>query len=237
MPGINGLQRLILFDVDLTLVILTGSNLLALNSAFEEVHGIPNAFEGVVFGGGLDLPLTTEMYRRWGINKGDSHATPDLSAFKTVYFNHLAMGLQEWAEGYVCPGARDLLDALAREPGVQLGLQTGNFREAAFLKLRKFGLDVFFDEGGFGGDWMTRTEVVADAIAKCQALSGKVYERREIFLIGDSPSDVEAGKANEIYTLAVATGRCDVATLKALHPTHVFKDLSDTGKVLETLLG
>ncbi len=84
---------------------------------------------------------------------------------------------------------------------------------------------------------MTRTEVVADALVKCQTLSGRVYDRREIFLIGDSPSDVEAGKANGINTVAVATGRCDVETLLALHPTHVFQDLSDTGRVLEVLLG
>ena len=231
------MQRLILFDVDLTLVVLTGCNLLALNSAFEEVHGIPDAFEGVVFGGGLDLPLMTEMYKKWGISRDDSLAPPDLSAFKVVYFDHLAKGLEDWTKGYMCPRARDLLEALEREPDVQLGLETGNFREAAFLKLRKFGLDVFFEEGGFGGDWMTRTEVVADAIAKCQAISGKTYGRREIFLVGDSLSDIEAGQANGINTVAVATGLRDVETLQALHPTYVFEDLSDTEKVLEVLLG
>ena len=231
------MQRLILFDVDLTLVVLTGCNLLALNSAFEEVHGIPDAFEGVVFGGGLDLPLMTEMYKKWGISRDDSHAPPDLSAFKAVYFDHLGKGLEDWTKGYMCPGARDLLEALEREPGVQLGLETGNFREAAFIKLRKFGLDTFFEEGGFGGDWMTRTEVVADAIAKCQAHSGRVYNRGEIFLIGDSPSDIEAGQANGINTVGVATGLRDVEALQALHPTHVFEDLSDTEKVMEVLIG
>ena len=231
------MQRLILFDVDLTLVTLTDCNLLALNSAFEQVHGIPNAFEGVVFGGGLDLPLMTEMYKKWGITKADPHAPPDLSAFKPVYFDHLAKRLDSWTDGYMCPGAWDLLEALSKEPGVQLGLETGNFREAAFLKLRKFGLDVFFQEGGFGGDWMTRTEVVADAIAKCQSLSGVVHDRTQIFLVGDSPSDIEAGQANGINTLAVATGLRNAEALQALHPTYVFQDLSDTQKVLEVLLG
>lgn len=231
------MQRLILFDVDLTLVTITGCNVLALNSAFEQVHGIPNAFEGVVFGGGLDLPLMIETYKKWGIAGEGSPDPPDLSEFKAVYFDHLAERLEGWTEGYACPGARELLAALTREEGVQVGLQTGNFREAAFLKLRKFGLDVFFEEGGFGGDWMSRSEVVAEAIGRCQGLSGKVYERREIFLVGDSASDVEAGRANGINTLAVATGRCDVESLLALHPTRVFEDLSDTGKALEVLLG
>ena len=230
------LQRLVLFDVDLTLITTTGCNLLSLNSAFEQVHGIPDAFNDLVFGGGLDLPLMTEMYRKWGLTKGQANEPPDLSEFKAVYFDHLVRRLETWTDGHMCPGARELLEALARDPRVQLGLETGNFREAAFIKLRRFGLDAYFDEGGFGGDWMTRTEVVADAIAKCQAISGRVYDPGEVFLIGDSPSDVEAGKANGINTVAVATGRCDTETLQALGPTFVFEDLSDTEKVLEALL-
>ena len=231
------LQRLILFDVDLTLITITVCNLLALNSAFEQVHGIPDAFNDVVFGGGLDLPLITEMYRKWGLTKGEANETPDLSEFKVIYFDDLIERLETWTDGYICPGAMELLEALSREPRVQLGLETGNFREAAFIKLRRFGLDTFFEEGGFGGDWMTRTEVVADAISKCQALSGRVYDSGEIFLIGDSPSDVEAGKANGINTVAGATGRCGTNTLRALGPTFVLEDLSDTKKVLEALLG
>ena len=231
------MQRLVLFDVDLTLIATTGCNLLALNSAFERLHGIPDAFNDVVFGDGLDLPLMTEMYRKWGLTKGNPDELPDLSEFKAVYFDHLVRRLETWTDGFICPGARDLLEALAREPGVQLGLETGNFREAAFIKLRRFGLDTYFHEGGFGGDWMTRTEVVADAIARCQANSGRVYDSGEIFLIGDSPSDVEAGKANGINTVAVATGRCDTENLQALGPTFVFEDLSDTERVLGAVLG
>ena len=207
------LQRLFLFDVDLTLIITTGCNLLSLNRAFEQVHRIPDAFNNVVFGGGLDLPLMTEMYRKWGLTRSELNETPDLSDFKAVYFDHLVRRLETWTDGYMCPGARALLEALARDPRVQLGLETGNFREAAFINLRRFRLDTFFEEGGFGGDWMTRTKVVTDAIARCQAISGRVYDSGEIFLTGDSPSDVEAGKANRINTVAVATGRCDTETL------------------------
>ena len=111
------MQRLILFDVDLTLITTTGCNLLSLNSAFEQVHGIPDAFNDVVFGGGLDLPLMTEMYRKWGLTKGNPNELPDLSEFKAVYFDHLVRRLETWTDGYMCPGARALLEALAREPG------------------------------------------------------------------------------------------------------------------------
>ena len=112
------LQRLVLFDVDLTLIATTEGNLLSLNSAFEQVHGILDAFNPLVFGGGLDLPLMTEMYRKWGLTKGEANEPPDLSEFKAVYFDHLVRRLDAWTDGYMCPGARDLLEALAREPGV-----------------------------------------------------------------------------------------------------------------------
>ena len=64
--------------------------------------------------------------------------------------------------------------ALASATGVQMGLATGNFRESAFIKLRRYGLDSYFREGGFGGDHPERPAVVADAIEKCQAISGKL---------------------------------------------------------------
>ena len=98
------------------------------------------------------------------------------------------------------------------------------------------GLTPIFEEGGFGGDHPDRPKVVADAIVKCQALSGMVYEREDIFVVGDSISDVEAGRANGINSVAVATGHYDAEKLKALGPTFVFEDLSDTKKVLGALL-
>ena len=80
-------------------------------------------------------------------------------------------------------------------------------------------------------------EVVADAIAKCQGLAGTIYERSNILVVGDSISDVKAGQANGINSVAVATGHYDTGKLASLNPTYVFPDLSDTAKVLEALLG
>ena len=180
----------------------------------------------------MDLSIMAEAYRINNVAEGDRR----LEDFKAIYFEHLARILPEWDSGIVYPGVRELLGALESEDGVQLGLATGNFREAAFIKLRRYSLDGYFVEGGFGGDHPERPEVVADAIAKCQELAGKVYERNEIFVIGDSISDVEAGQANGINSVAVATGHYDAQKLASLNPTHVFQDLSDTKNVLKALL-
>ena len=120
---------------------------------------------------------------------------------------------------------------------MDLGLATGNFREAAFIKLKKYGLDHFFDDGGFGGDFEERTQVVAEAIARCQRRTGREYAGDDICVIGDSPSDVTAGQANGVRTVAVATGSLSAEELKALNPTYLFPDLSDTEEVLTRLLG
>lgn len=227
------MQRLILFDVDQTLLSTRGGDRKALNITFQEMYGIGDAFDGVGFGGRMDLSIMAEVYRINGVPEGHRR----LEEFKLRYFKHLTEILPEWDSGIVYPGVRELLRVLKSEAGVQLGLATGNFREAAFIKLQRYGLDGYFVEGGFGGDHPERTEVVADAIAKCQALSGNEYQRNEIFVIGDSISDVEAGRANGIKTVAVATGHYDTVKLASLGPTHVFKDLSDTEAVLKALLG
>ena len=197
------------------------------------MYGIDDAFDGVGFGGRMDLSIMAEAYRVNDVAAGDRR----LEDFKARYFERLHEILPDWNEGIVYPGIRDLLGALDAETDVRMGLATGNFREAAFIKLQRYGLDEFFEEGGFGGDHPERPEVVADAIAKCQALSGSVYNREEIFVIGDSISDVEAGRANGINTVAVAIGHYDTRKLGSLGPTHVFEDLSDTKRVLKTLLG
>ena len=226
------MQRLILFDVDQTLLSTRGGDRKALNTAFSELYGIEDAFEGVGFGGRMDLSIMAEVYRINEVAEDDRR----LDDFKSRYFEHLERILPEWENGIVCPGVRDLLMALDSSKDVRLGLATGNFREAAFIKLQRYGLDGFFEEGGFGGDHPERPEVVADAIAKCQALADTVYERNNIFVIGDSISDVKAGQANDINSVAVATGHYDTQKLASLNPTHVFQDLSDTKSVLKVLL-
>ena len=231
------MQRLVLFDIDQTLVSTTGGNLQALNIAFEQVHGIPHAFQDVTFGGRMDLPLMVEVYRKWGLIEGGLEDLPDLSDFKATYFDHLTRVLETWTEGVICPGVPDLLEALTSDSRAQLGLETGNFREAAFIKLRRYGLEPFFRDGGFGGDYTERSRVVASAIASCQERSGRIYSPGEVFLIGDSPSDIEAGKANGVLTLAVGTGFHSAEELAKLNPSYALPDLSDTNGVLALLFG
>ena len=228
------MRRLVLFDIDNTLISIGSGNLpqrRAMNAAFERAHGIPDAFEGVPFTGGMDLPLMMEVYQKRGLIPEGSEIPPDMSAFKAAYFEGLARNLDDWLGGSICHGEPDLLAALDADPRAQLGLETGNFREAAFIKLGRYGLDGFFQEGGFGGDHMEKRQVVVAAIERCQEVSGLVYGAGELFVVGDTPSDVEAGKVYGAETIAVATGFYSAEDLAKCRPSHVLPDLSDTRTV------
>ncbi|MEE9248531.1 MAG: HAD family hydrolase [Dehalococcoidia bacterium] len=227
--------KLFLFDVDQTLLSTMGGDRKALDMAFQELYRIAGGFDGIGFSGRMDLVIVGEAFGRWRIDQ--DHGPEAMVAFKEAYLAHLRTVLDGWDKGRVYPGVRALLRALAERVDVDLGLATGNFREAAFIKLKKYGLDHFFDEGGFGGDFEKRTQVVAEAIARCQARTGREYAGDDIYVIGDSPSDVTAGQANGVRSVAVATGSLSMEELKVYNPTYLFPDLSNTEEVLTRLLG
>ena len=130
------MQRLVIFDIDHTLVSIGEGNRpqqQALDIAFEEVYGVPNAFRDVGLTGGMDLPMMIAVCRNQGLIDDGAHSPPRLAGFKATYFENLTTLLSNWTKGLICPGVPALLEALASEATVQLGLETGNFREAAFI--------------------------------------------------------------------------------------------------------
>lgn len=177
-----------------------------------------------------------EVYQRYGFMTGDTDSLPDMSDFKVAYFRNLTENLESWTAGTVCVGVPELLDTLASNPNVRLGLETGNFREAAFIKLRRYGLDGYFGDGGFGGDHMERGEVVANAAAACQNRSERRYRPQEVCVIGDSPADIQAGCTNGFRTIAVATGSHRLEYLAEFNPTYALPDMSCTDRVRYLLL-
>ena len=219
------MAKLLLFDVDQTILTTKGGDRKALNMAFKELFGIEDGFKGIEFAGRMDLAIVKDALRIWGM---DHILDPDVMAkFKSVYFKLLEDVLGKWSEGYEYPGVRVLLECLSRRGDVDIGLITGNFRESAFIKLRRYGFDMYFCEGGFGGDSEERPQVVNLAIQRCEAKKGVTYARGDMYVIGDSPADILAGQANSIRTVAVATGYSSLEKLQTYGPTHIFHDLSD----------
>ena len=114
-----------------------------------------------------------------------------------------------------------------------MGLGTGNLEAAARLKLSLHSLDGFFETGGFGDDALNRGNVIAAGIRKAHRAYGISFQR--VVVIGDTPGDIEAGKANGVHSVAVATGVYSVAELKRRNPTLVVRNMKEPEKFIRQL--
>ena len=225
------MTRLFLFDIDLTMIRTNRAGTVAMTETMRELLGIEDAFAGVEFGGRTDSSLVREALTVHGCLErvGDFHAF--VERFKEQYFPRLARALDERG-GVVLPGVPELLDRVANLPDARLGLTTGNFRTAAEIKLRYFGLWRHFAGGGFADDSEDRAALVAAAIRRMS--SDGV---RRIYILGDSTHDITAAKANGAVAIGVATGGSSTEALAATGADFVFNDLSDPETVLRVVLG
>ncbi|MDP3769072.1 MAG: HAD hydrolase-like protein, partial [Dehalococcoidia bacterium] len=141
----------------------------------------------------------------------------------------------EVAGGAPMPGIPELLARLSVEGSVRLGLATGNFRDAAFTKLRYFGLEGYLSEGGFADDAEDRGELVGIAIER--VANGRRTGPADIWVIGDTPLDIAAAQANSARSLGVATGSSSEEELRAAGADVTMPDLSDTDAAIRALVG
>jgi len=226
------LAKLFLFDVDKTLVDSRGAGSRAMNLAFAQLFGIDQGFAGIGFAGRTDTAIFRDAV---GVHGLDGEFPALLARFQETYYSILPRALSE-VQAHVLPGVREVLAGLQAAPGAFLGLATGNFREAAHLKLEPFGLYDFFLAGGFADDSEDRAEVVAIAIERLAEASGGP-DPREVYVIGDTPLDIAAAEANGARSVAVATGFFSVDELTAAGAGLVFPDFSSWQAVLDALLG
>ena len=222
------MPRIFLFDIDLTMIRTQGAGSLAMTEVMRELLGIDDAFVGVRFGGRTDRSLLREALTTHRVQVDDFETF--VERFKEAYVPRLAHHLHERG-GVVLPGVPELLDAVAALPDARLGLATGNFRRAAEIKLRYFGLWRRFSSGGFADDGEDRVDVVAAAIRATAGDSGAA----PVYVFGDSPDDIAAARANGAVAIGVATGGSSPAILAAAGADLVFDDLSDPAAVLRLL--
>lgn len=226
------MAKLFLFDVDKTLVDSRGAGGRAMNLAFAQLFGIEEGFAGIGFTGRTDTAIFREAV---AVHSLDGDFPTLLARFQETYYGILPGTLAE-VQAYVLPGVRELLAGLQAAPGAFLGLATGNFREAARLKLGRFGLYDLFLAGGYADDSEDRAELVAVAIERLAEASGG-HGPREVYVIGDTLLDIAAAQANGARSVAVATGFFSVDELTAAGAGLVFPDFSSCQAVLDALLG
>ena len=224
------MTKIFLFDIDNTLLNSAGAGSRAMNLAFRDLFNIDNGFEGVEFSGRTDSAIFRDGLLLHRLPDGDFPAL--LARFRTSYLRHLGRALPE-RPGRVLPGVPALLRTLSQTEGVRLGLATGNFRRGAMMKLSHYGIRPFFRSGGFGEDSEQRSEVVALAVRR---LGSRPGGRNPVYVIGDTPLDVEAARANAALAVGVATGKNSAEELTRAGADIVFPDLGDVASVLGVLL-
>ncbi len=226
-------RKLILFDLDWTLIYTGGAGLRALNYAFEQQFQIPEAMKSVNPDGKTDPAICREMIRV------HFEREPNAEEIKTLcrgYLDRLKVEVPN-ATGYrILPGIPGLLKALEQQPDVLMGLGTGNLQEGAGIKLSRADLGRYFKFGGFGSDAEERPQVLRVGVQRGTTLGGHAFAPRDVIVVGDNIRDVQAGQAIGATTVAVASGPMSYEELGKTSPDELFQDLSDTERVLKTLL-
>ena len=227
------MRKLVLFDIDGTLVLTGGAGLRAMNRALEDVFGHADGLEGIPVAGRTDWAILADAVRRVGSTLDGTR----LADLERRYVTNLAEEIQHPGDGRkaVMPGIREILDQLARREDVLTGLVTGNFEEGARVKLAHFDLWRYFRCGAFGGDAADRNALVPFAVERARACGLPEIDDSDVLVVGDTPHDVMCAQVAGAIAVAVATGSSSVEELRATGAEHVFADLANTRAFLKLL--
>lgn len=226
------MRRIILFDIDGTLV-SGGPAKDAFVDAMTDVYGTPGDFENVSFAGKTDPQIARELLAGAGLP--DEEIYDGLPRLWEGYLGNLEARLPERPVD-VLPGVPALLDALQEVDDVGVGLLTGNIAGGARLKLSSGGLWGGFPFGSYGSDHEERDELPSIALQRARGLWGDHLLPTDAIVVGDTPRDVQCGKAGGTRTLAVATGAFSLDDLATTNPDHLVADLTSTTAIVELLV-
>lgn len=225
------MKTLLLFDIDGTLLLAEDATRRAIARTFRDIFNAGRSFDNVAFAGRTDPAIFQDVAQAM---LGRTLTPEETESVSARYLELLPGELATMKSYRLMPGVRELLPLLAAREDVVLGLETGNLEPAAYMKLKPGGIDGYFKVGGFGSDSDDRTELVRIAIERARRRDSLIPDET-IFLIGDSPYDIAAGRELGINTLAVCTGHAGPEALLAESPSCLLPDLSDTGYFLRCI--
>jgi len=206
--------RLVLFDIDGTLIRTGGAGVRAFERTFATEFRIPHATEGLSFSGRTDPSLVRECFCAHEV----APSTANFERFFDTYVFWLQHFLHE-LNGQACSGVVELIAAFQSvSPRPLLGLLTGNIRLGAEIKLRHYSLWDSFRSGTFGDDHEDRNKLAEIARARGSRLLGRKLTGTEILVIGDTPRDIACARAVNARVLAVGTGGHTCAQLREHKP-------------------
>jgi phosphoglycolate phosphatase len=229
------IQRLVLWDIDGTLMYTGGITGKCMRNALSQIYGEVAEEARHQYAGKTDRQIIFEAFA----DRAQADLVEAIDRFTEVYMAELEASraaVLEHAELF--EGVREVLAELAARPVVQSAL-TGNILPAARWKLDTMGLLPFFDleAGAYGSDHHERVQLPAIAAARAAQRYGRPFAGPEVVVIGDTPSDIACGRAFGARTVAVASGPFSVDQLRAHQPDAVLPSLADTRAALDAILG
>jgi phosphoglycolate phosphatase len=217
-------RKLILFDIDGTLVLTGGAGGRAMARAFEDVFGLKNELGSLSMAGRTDAWIVAQMASVHGLESSAAKA----ACFHETYIAHLREEIHKpGPQKGVLPGVRDVLETLKEDPRVHLALLTGNFERGAQIKLEYFDLWKYFECGAFGDVAHDRNSLLGTAIERVEISCGVSVRAGDVTIVGDTPLDVAVAVAGGARSVAVATGSYDRDALEKSGADVVLEDLRD----------
>ena len=223
-------DKLLLFDIDGTLLTSGGAGERSLKLALKDRFGIEDDLATIEIAGRTDSGIARQLFEKHEI----APSAENFSTFYDAYLHHLASQLPS-SQGALLPGIFELLDALRAKPNVSLALLTGNLFRGARLKLTHYGLWHYFEFGAYADDHHIRNELGNFATARAREKHGVEFSPSQVFVLGDTPHDIDCGRAFGARTVAIATGRYTREDLAAHEPDFLFDNLSNLPAVLAAL--
>lgn len=213
-------MRAVLFDIDGTLIDAGGAGQTAMEQAVARLFGHTRPVCGIPAAGRTDRAIGRDLFAYYEIPETDEN----WNRYLATYLSLLPESLKT-RQGAVLPGVDALMGQLSTRPDLHVGLLTGNFAEGARLKLRHYGLDHHFRFGGYGDRHIDRSDVAREAFALLQAHQPDLNPA-DVWVVGDTPADVQCARAIGARVVAVATGIFPEAELEAHRPDVLLSDLT-----------
>lgn len=227
MSSVNN-KKLVLFDVDHTLMIDNGAHWNAYKDAFKKVYDIilPDDFPS--WYGYTDLQIIYSLMDMYKLPRDESKALEIMQEMVESFLK------QDLSGSKLLVGVQDVLIELKNHDDVIIGLVTGNIEAIACAKLKHLRIDEYFALGGFGGVSAIRHELVLEAIKKAEEKFGKI-DKRDVFVVGDTTMDIAAARNSGTRIISVCTGHEPIDLLKSRNPDYIFKDLSNIKRFIEVI--
>ena len=223
-------KRLLLWDIDATLITTAGAGDKALKQIVARRFGVEDDLHDIEIAGRTDVSIVRRILRKYGIALTEEN----VRSFLDEYLARLEKNLPQ-LEGRILPGVAEIIARLHGRPDRVLALLTGNLRRGAHLKLQRYGLWDYFEFGAFADDHHDRNQLGAFARQRAQEKHGHEFAAAAIDVIGDTGHDIACGKIFGARTIAVATGSWTREQLAQHQPDFLFDDLSEVERVIATL--